>query len=77
MDIPEPVSYDDGAVLYPDIYVQLSGVDGNAGSLMGAVATALKDHRVPATEIQQFRIECMSGDYVALIRTCQEWVNVT
>ena len=77
MDIPEPVSYDDDDVLYPDIYVKLTGVDGNAGSIMYAVTRALQHHRVPRTEIQQFRIECISGNYQNLLRTCQEWVNVS
>jgi hypothetical protein len=31
---------------YPDVYVQLSGTDGNTGNIMGAVTRALKRHGV-------------------------------
>ena len=61
---------------YPDITVQLTGIDGNAGSIMGAVSRALRRGDVPSAEIDEFRRECMSGDYDHLLQTCMKWVEV-
>lgn len=61
---------------YPDVLVQLSGEDGNAGAIMGRVTRAMSRAEVPSGDIQTFREECMSGDYDALLRTCMKWVNV-
>jgi hypothetical protein len=64
-------------VKYPKIHVQLTGLDNNAGSLMGAVTRALKRAGVPAEEITAFRLEATSGTYDELIQTCIRWVEVT
>lgn len=63
-------------VKYPDVCVQLSGTDGNAGAIMGKVSRALAANGVPTLEINEFRAECMSGDYDNLLRTCMRWVSV-
>lgn len=62
---------------YPDIEVQLSGTDSNAFALMGRVSEALKRAGAPAAEIDEFRAECMSGDYDHLLQTCMRWVEVS
>ncbi len=62
---------------YPDIEVQLTGEDGNAFAIMGAVTKALKRNGVDADEIAMFRQDCMSGNYDHLLRTCLKWVDVS
>jgi hypothetical protein len=61
---------------YPDVYVQLSGIDGNTGNIMGAVASALKRHGASQDEIVKMRAEMMSGDYDNVLRTAMRWVSV-
>lgn len=62
---------------YPEIEVQLSGQDGNAFAIMGAVSTALRRAGVPKEEIDQYMDESMSGDYDHLLRTAAAWVDVS
>jgi hypothetical protein len=72
-------------IRHPEIEVQLSGLSGNAGTLMDAVTSAIKEARrrgdltaeEAAKSIGEFREEAMSGDYTHLLRTCQRWVNVS
>lgn len=63
-------------VRYPDIYVQLVGLDGNAFSIMGRVMDALKKAGVPKEEIDEYYAQSTSGDYDNLLRTATEWVSV-
>lgn len=63
-------------VKYPDVEVQLTGVDGNAFSVMGAVSRALR-RAGHADDIEAFHEEAMAGDYDHLLRTCMAWVTVT
>lgn len=73
-------------VKYPNVYVQLTGNDGNAGAIMGAVSQALRrELRDPAygltpeeqrAEITAYREESMSGDYDNLLATAMRWVDV-
>ena len=62
---------------YPEVEVQLSGEDGNAYAIMGAVAKALKRHGVSKEEIDQYHQESMSGDYDNLLVTAMRWVSVS
>lgn len=62
---------------YPEIEVQLSGHDGNAFAIMGAVSSALRKHGVPNEEVKQFTAESMSGDYDHLLQTAMAWVTVS
>lgn len=62
---------------YPEVHVQLTGEDGNAYWIMGAVRRALRNHGVPAEELAKYSEESMSGDYDHLIRTAMAWVNVS
>jgi hypothetical protein len=64
-------------VRYPDVQVQLTGNDGNAYAIMGAVETALKRHGVSEAEIKKYREESMSGDYDNLLVTAMRWVDVS
>jgi hypothetical protein len=59
-----------------NVAVQLSGNDGNAFAVMGAVKAALKKSGASKEEIEQYLTDSMSGDYDNLIRVAMEWVNV-
>ena len=61
---------------YPDIIIQLIGLDGNAFSILGRCRTAMKQARLPESEINEFTKEATSGDYNHLLATCVEWFNV-
>jgi len=62
---------------YPEINVQLSGQDGNAFAVMGAVSNALRKGGVPREEINEYTTQSMSGDYDNLLRTAMDWVTVS
>jgi hypothetical protein len=61
---------------YPEIEVQLTGQDGNAFAIMGAVSTALRKGGVSKEEINEYTSESMSGDYANLLATAVRWVSV-
>ena len=61
---------------YPEIEVQLTGNDGNAFAVMGAVKRALKRAKVSADEISEYTEQSMSGDYDYLLRVAMSWVTV-
>ena len=61
---------------YPEITVQLTGEDGNAYAILGAVQRALRAAGVPAPVRTDFLNEATSGDYDHLLRTCMAWVDV-
>ena len=61
---------------YPDIKVQLTGNDGNAFAVMGAVRKALKKNGVPDEEIKEYQEDSMSGDYNHLLCVASDWVDV-
>ena len=59
-----------------DIEVQLTGQDGNAFSIMGAVVRGMKKAGATPVEVAEFQKEAMSGDYENLLSTAQKWVVV-
>jgi hypothetical protein len=63
-------------VKYPEIEVQLSGNDGNAYSIMGAVSKALKRADVSQVEIDQYINRSTSGDYDYLLQTAASYVTI-
>jgi hypothetical protein len=58
------------------VKVQLSGNDGNAFSVMGAVKSALKKAGATGEELDQYLKDSMSGDYDNLLRVAMDWVEV-
>lgn len=60
-----------------DIDVQLTGQDGNAFMIMGAVSKALRKAGATPEQIKEYTDESMSGDYNNLLRTAMKWVNVS
>ena len=63
-------------VKYPEIEVQLSGQDGNAFAIMGAVSKALRNAGVSKEERDEYFAESTSGDYNHLLQTAMKWVTV-
>lgn len=63
-------------IKYPNIFVDLSSVDGNAFSIMGAVTRAMKKDGLPASEVDAYRKEAMSGDYDNLLFVTMKWVSI-
>lgn len=63
-------------VRYPDVIVKLTGTDGNAFSIMGAVRRALRRAGVPSEEVREFTEQATSGDYTNVISTAMKWVTV-
>ena len=64
-------------VKYPEIEVELTGQDGNAFAIMGAVSTALRKAGVSSDEVKEYTSESMSGDYDNLLRVAMSWVAVS
>jgi len=61
---------------YPDIAVQLTGRDGNAFAIIGAVSGALR-RAGHGEEAKEFVTEATSGDYDNVLRTAMNWVEVS
>lgn len=61
---------------YPNIKVQLTGEDGNAFAIMGAVSRALKRAGVPQEEVDKYLTESKAGDYDNLLVVAMTWVEV-
>ena len=59
-----------------DITVELTGIDGNAFSIMGAVTKAMRRAGVSSEEQDQYFKEARAGDYNQLLATTMEWVEV-
>jgi hypothetical protein len=62
---------------YPDVKVRLTGEDGNAYAIMGAVQRALRSAGVSREEVEEYVAESTAGDYDHLLRTAMRWVSVS
>ena len=62
---------------YPDIKVRLTGADGNAFAILGAVSKAMKRAGLDASARKEFTDEATSGDYDHLLQTCMKFVAVS
>lgn len=65
------------AAKYPEVHVQLSGVDGNAFLILGRVQRKMREAGVSKEEISAFVDEATSGDYDALLATVARWVSIS
>ena len=63
-------------VKYPDVVVELTGIDGNAFSIMGATQKAMRRAGIPKEECDQYFTEATSGNYDDLISTTMKWVSI-
>lgn len=59
-----------------NVKVKLSGNDGNAFAIMGAVQSALSKAGATKEEIAEYLKESMAGDYDNLLRVAMKWVEV-
>jgi hypothetical protein len=64
-------------VRFPNIKVQLVGMDGNAFFILGRVSEALRKGGASREELTEFQQEATSGDYDKLLQTVMRWVNAT
>lgn len=71
-----PHTRKEGDPLY-DVYVKLTGRDGNAFSIMGAVTNGLRKAGADKTVIDTYQAESMAGDYDNLLRTAMKYVHVS
>ena len=61
---------------YPNIKAKLIGQDGNAFAIIATVKQALRKGNAPQSDIDEFVVEAMSGDYNNVIVTALKWVTV-
>ena len=64
-------------VRFPNVQVQLTGMDGNAFAVMGRVVAALRKDGQPDSVVSEFLAEAQSGDYDNVLVTCMKWVDVS
>ena len=64
-------------VQYPHVEVRLTGRDGNAQAIVGAVALALRREVGPAASAAWVAEAWSSGDYDALLRLAIATVDVS
>jgi hypothetical protein len=62
---------------YPNVTVQLSGTDSNAGMIISRVARELRHAGVSEEEIAKFNYEARNGDYDNVLTTVIRWVDVS
>ena len=63
---------------FPEVEVQLSGNDGNAFAIMGAVAKAMKRAGVSKEDVDQYQVDAMGSEsYDALLQTTMKTVTVS
>lgn len=61
---------------YPQVKVQLVGEEGNAFTIMGRVAKAMRRAGLSKEQIEEYQAEAMAGDYNALLATTMKYVEV-
>ena len=59
----------------PKPTIQLTGRDGNAFAIMGAVKQALQRAGYSQQQVEKYLEESMSADYNNLLVVAQKWVN--
>lgn len=80
MDIPAPTEPEEHTPLnpaYPEVTVQLSGLNGNIGTLMAAVSDGLKRFGAHREDINDMRKNVFaSKSYDEALQVLMSWVNV-
>jgi len=64
-------------VKFPEVEVQLSGKDGNAFAIIGAVSKAMRRGGVSKEDVKEFETAAMSGDYDNVLQTALKTVTVS
>ncbi len=63
-------------IKYPEIHVQLVGLDGNAFAILGRCIEAMRRAKLSQEERDAFYKEATSSNYDHLLATCMEWFDV-
>lgn len=63
------------SIPYTDAVVELSGMDGNAFSIIGRVRLGIRSSNHPELE-KAFMHEATAGDYDHLLQACMRYVSV-
>lgn len=63
-------------VKYPEITVNILGVNGNAFNILAICTSEMRKHKLPKSEIDTFFKEATSGSYDDLLCTVMKWFNV-
>ena len=63
-------------VKYPKVCVKLTGSDGNAFAILGAVTKAMREAGLDKDERDAFIAEATAGDYDHLLAAAMNWVDV-
>lgn len=66
----------DSGIRFPDVRVQLSGRDGNAFAILGAVSKALT-RAGHGDAVKEFTDEATAGNYDHLLATAMRYVDVS
>lgn len=75
-DSSNSLNYTNPSVKYPNVSVRLIGEDGNAFSIMGRVAQAMRRAKISEAEIEQYITDAKSGTYDDLLVTTIRYVVV-
>jgi len=62
---------------YPQVVVELVGMDGNAYSILGRCTLAAKRAGLSKNEIDEFVAKATSGNYDGLLRTVVEFFEIS
>ncbi len=71
------LEYNISGPIFKNITVRLTGKNGNAFGIIGAVKEEMRKNKVSNQIINNFSRKAMSGDYDNLLRVCMKYVNVT
>lgn len=61
---------------YPDLAVQLTGIDGNAFQVLGTCKLAMLEAGLSNEDVREFMDQACAGDYDHLLRVCAAWFDV-
>jgi hypothetical protein len=64
-------------VKYPDIEVQLTGINGNAFNIIGVCQGAMRRAKCTQEQMKEFVDEAMAGDYDHVLQTCLKYFDVS
>lgn len=65
----------DNFLKYPEIKIQLSGLDENAFSILARCKRAMIKNNIDEDTIKNFWDEATSEDYDHLLQTCMKWFD--
>jgi len=74
---PDAVTQAFNGVLYPDVAVQLSGLDGNAWAIIARVEAAIREVRGPNCAAAWYASATACESYDALLRLAMTTVTVS